>query len=98
MPFKRRFKDKYADSSPENASVVRTLFDLFYSGPLCLVVADLRVFEGGGEEALMRIAPEGAAFLAQTVFRLPRASLRVLFVRIAVGEIVLVEASVVAPI
>ena len=29
MPFKRRFKDKYADSSPENASVVRTLFDLF---------------------------------------------------------------------
>ena len=29
MPFKRRFKDKYAGSSPENASVVRTLFDLF---------------------------------------------------------------------
>ena len=28
MPFKRRFKDKYAGSSPENASVVRTLFDL----------------------------------------------------------------------
>ena len=27
---KRRFKDKYASSSPENASVVRTLFDLFY--------------------------------------------------------------------
>ena len=30
MPFKRRFKDKYAVSSPENASVVRTLFDLFH--------------------------------------------------------------------
>ena len=30
MPFKRRFKDKYAGSSPENASVVRTLFDLLY--------------------------------------------------------------------
>ena len=30
MPFKRRFKDKYAGSSPENASVVRTLFNLFY--------------------------------------------------------------------
>ena len=30
MPFKRRFKDKYAGSSPENASVVRTLFDLFF--------------------------------------------------------------------
>ena len=30
MPFKSRFKDKYAGSSPENASVVRTLFDLFY--------------------------------------------------------------------
>ena len=29
MPFKRRLKDKYAGSSPENASVVRTLFDLF---------------------------------------------------------------------
>ena len=29
MPLKRRFKDKYAGSSPENASVVRTLFDLF---------------------------------------------------------------------
>ena len=29
MPFKRLFKDKYAGSSPENASVVRTLFDLF---------------------------------------------------------------------
>ena len=29
MPFKRRFRDKYAGSSPENASVVRTLFDLF---------------------------------------------------------------------
>ena len=29
MPFKRRFIDKYAGSSPENASVVRTLFDLF---------------------------------------------------------------------
>ena len=29
MPFKRRFKDKYAGSLPENASVVRTLFDLF---------------------------------------------------------------------
>ena len=29
MPFKRRFKDKYAGSSPENASIVRTLFDLF---------------------------------------------------------------------
>ena len=29
MAFKRRFKDKYAGSSPENASVVRTLFDLF---------------------------------------------------------------------
>ena len=28
MPFIRRFKDKYAGSSPENASVVRTLFDL----------------------------------------------------------------------
>ena len=28
MPFKRLFKDKYAGSSPENASVVRTLFDL----------------------------------------------------------------------
>ena len=31
MPFKRRFKDKYAGSSPENASVVRTLFDLLYA-------------------------------------------------------------------
>ena len=31
MPFKRQFKDKYAGSSPENASVVRTLFDLFLS-------------------------------------------------------------------
>ena len=30
MPFKRRFKDKYAGSSPENASVVLTLFDLFF--------------------------------------------------------------------
>ena len=30
MPCKRRFKDKYAGSSPENASVVRTLFDLFF--------------------------------------------------------------------
>ena len=30
MPFKRRFKDTYASSSPENASVVRTLFDLLY--------------------------------------------------------------------
>ena len=30
MPFKRLFKDNYAGSSPENASVVRTLFDLFY--------------------------------------------------------------------
>ena len=29
MPFRRRFKDKYAGSTPENASVVRTLFDLF---------------------------------------------------------------------
>ena len=29
MPFKRRFKDKYAGSSPENASVVQTLFDFF---------------------------------------------------------------------
>ena len=29
MPFGRRFKDKYAGSSPENASVVRTLYDLF---------------------------------------------------------------------
>ena len=29
MPFKRRFKDKYAGSSTKNASVVRTLFDLF---------------------------------------------------------------------
>ena len=29
MPFKRQFKDKYAGSSPENASVVRTQFDLF---------------------------------------------------------------------
>ena len=29
MPFKSLFKDKYAGSSPENASVVRTLFDLF---------------------------------------------------------------------
>ena len=29
MSFKRLFKDKYAGSSPENASVVRTLFDLF---------------------------------------------------------------------
>ena len=29
MPFKRRFTNKYAGSSPENASVVRTLFDLF---------------------------------------------------------------------
>ena len=29
MPFKRLFKDKHADSSPENASVVRTLFNLF---------------------------------------------------------------------
>ena len=28
MPFKRLFKDKY--SLPENASVVRTLFDLFF--------------------------------------------------------------------
>ena len=28
MPFKRLFKDKYAGSSPENASVVRTLFEL----------------------------------------------------------------------
>ena len=26
MPSKRRFKDKYAGSSPENASVVRTCF------------------------------------------------------------------------
>ena len=31
MPFKRQFKDKYAGSSPENASVVRTLFDLLNS-------------------------------------------------------------------
>ena len=30
MPFKRRLKDKYAGSSPENVSVVRTLFDLFH--------------------------------------------------------------------
>ena len=29
MPFKRLFKVRYAGSSPENASVVRTLFDLF---------------------------------------------------------------------
>ena len=29
MPFKRLFEDKYVGSSPENASVVRTLFDLF---------------------------------------------------------------------
>ena len=28
MPFKRLFKDKYAGSLPENASVVRILFDL----------------------------------------------------------------------
>ena len=31
MPFKRRFTDKYTGSLPENASVVRTLFDLFYN-------------------------------------------------------------------
>ena len=30
MPFKRLFRDKYAGSTPENASVVRTLFDLFF--------------------------------------------------------------------
>ena len=30
MLIQRRFKDKYAGSSPENASVVRTLFDLFF--------------------------------------------------------------------
>ena len=30
MSFKRLFQDKYAGSSPENASVVRTLFDLFF--------------------------------------------------------------------
>ena len=30
MPFKRLFKVKYAGSSPENASVVRTLFNLFF--------------------------------------------------------------------
>ena len=30
MPFDRIFKDKYAGSLPENASVVRTLFDLFF--------------------------------------------------------------------
>ena len=47
---------------------------------------------------MMRIPPEGAAFLAQTVFRLPRPSLRVFLVWIAIGEIVLVEASVVAPV
>ena len=29
MSLKRLFKDKYAGSSPENASVVRSLFDLF---------------------------------------------------------------------
>ena len=29
MPLKWLFKDKYVGSSPENASVVRTLFDLF---------------------------------------------------------------------
>ena len=29
MTFKRLFKDKYADNSPENASVVQTLFGLF---------------------------------------------------------------------
>ena len=29
MPFKRQFKDKYAGSLPENASVVRTLLHLF---------------------------------------------------------------------
>ena len=29
MPFKGQFKDKYVGSLPENASVVRTLFDLF---------------------------------------------------------------------
>ena len=28
MPFERRFRGKYAGRSPENASVVRTLFDL----------------------------------------------------------------------
>ena len=33
MAFKRQFKDKYAGSSPENASAVRTLFDLFFSIP-----------------------------------------------------------------
>ena len=30
MLFKRLFKDKYMGSSPENAFVVRTLFDLFH--------------------------------------------------------------------
>ena len=30
MPFKSLVKDKYAGSPPENASVVRTLFDLFF--------------------------------------------------------------------
>ena len=30
MPFKRQFKDEYTGSSPENASVVQTLFDLFF--------------------------------------------------------------------
>ena len=29
MPFDRQFKNKYAGRPPENASVVRTLFDLF---------------------------------------------------------------------
>ena len=40
MPFKRRFKDKYAGSLPEKASVVRTLFDL-----LTCVSFDKRVFK-----------------------------------------------------
>ena len=38
MPFKRRFKDKYAGRSPENASVVRTLFDLFFAFFLCYLI------------------------------------------------------------
>ena len=46
MPSGRQLKDKYAGSSPENASVVRTLFDLFLSFLLASIffVCDFVVF------------------------------------------------------
>ena len=53
MPSGRRFKDKYAGSSPENASVVRTLFDLFSSNSLHFLFILLTIFYSSISFALL---------------------------------------------